>query len=99
MTKRLEQMLRVDHAGEHGAVKIYEGQAAVFKNSKKTAAAFGARNGRTGTRAYGPFDAVLIERKKFAHPIGTHLGYGRFCLRGRNGADGRKSRNGLHRRR
>lgn len=36
MTKRLEQMIRVDHAGEHGAVKIYEGQAAVFGASAKT---------------------------------------------------------------
>lgn len=27
-----EQMMRVDHAGEHGAVRIYEGQRAVFKS-------------------------------------------------------------------
>jgi len=27
---RLEEMIRVDHAGEHGAVRIYEGQLAVF---------------------------------------------------------------------
>jgi len=27
---RLEEMIRVDHAGEHGAVRIYDGQLAVF---------------------------------------------------------------------
>ncbi len=31
----LEEILRVDHAGEYGATKIYDGQIAVFgKNSK-----------------------------------------------------------------
>ncbi len=28
--QRLQQMIRVDHAGEHGAVRIYDGQLAVF---------------------------------------------------------------------
>lgn len=28
--ERLKQMIRVDHAGEHGAVRIYDGQLAVF---------------------------------------------------------------------
>lgn len=27
---RLEELIRVDHAGEHGAVRIYDGQLAVF---------------------------------------------------------------------
>mgnify|MGYP005691867971 CR=1 FL=1 len=31
----LEEIIRVDHAGEYGATKIYDGQIAVFgKNSK-----------------------------------------------------------------
>ncbi len=30
--ERIKQMIRVDHAGEYGAVRIYEGQLAVFKN-------------------------------------------------------------------
>jgi len=30
----VERMLRVDHAGEYGAVRIYEGQLAVFGKSK-----------------------------------------------------------------
>jgi ubiquinone biosynthesis monooxygenase Coq7 len=29
-TPRLEEMVRVDHAGEHGAVRIYDGQLAIF---------------------------------------------------------------------
>ena len=29
--RRIEQMVRVDHAGEYGAVRIYRGQRAVFK--------------------------------------------------------------------
>lgn len=28
--QRLDEMIRVDHAGEHGAVRIYDGQLAVF---------------------------------------------------------------------
>ena len=28
--RRLAEMIRVDHAGEHGAVRIYDGQKAVF---------------------------------------------------------------------
>ncbi len=28
----IEEMIRVDHAGEYGAVRIYEGQRAVFRN-------------------------------------------------------------------
>ena len=30
--ERIKEMIRVDHAGEYGAVRIYEGQLAVFKN-------------------------------------------------------------------
>ncbi|MEQ9520760.1 MAG: demethoxyubiquinone hydroxylase family protein [Parvibaculum sp.] len=29
--ERIKEMIRVDHAGEYGAVRIYEGQLAVFK--------------------------------------------------------------------
>ncbi|MDA8654205.1 demethoxyubiquinone hydroxylase family protein [Alphaproteobacteria bacterium] len=31
MSSQLKEMLRVDHAGEYGAVRIYDGQVAVFK--------------------------------------------------------------------
>ena len=30
--KTLEEIIRVDHAGERGAIKIYEGQLTSFKN-------------------------------------------------------------------
>ncbi|MCF8471117.1 MAG: demethoxyubiquinone hydroxylase family protein, partial [Parvibaculum sp.] len=30
--RAIEEMIRVDHAGEYGAVRIYEGQRAVFRN-------------------------------------------------------------------
>ena len=30
--RRLHEMIRVDHAGEYGAVQIYRGQLAVFRN-------------------------------------------------------------------
>ena len=33
-----EAMIRVDHAGEYGAVRIYEGQLAVLKRRKDAAA-------------------------------------------------------------
>ena len=34
----IESMIRVDHAGEYGAVRIYEGQLAVLKRRKGAAA-------------------------------------------------------------
>src|ERR1700761_2680132 len=34
----IESMIRVDHAGEYGAVRIYEGQLAVLKHRKNAAA-------------------------------------------------------------
>lgn len=36
---RLAEMIRVDHAGEFGAVQIYRGQRAVFSRSPRTAEA------------------------------------------------------------
>ncbi|MBY0448912.1 MAG: demethoxyubiquinone hydroxylase family protein, partial [Hyphomonadaceae bacterium] len=35
--RRVEEMIRVDHAGEYGAVQIYKGQQAVFGPSSRTA--------------------------------------------------------------
>ena len=40
MKRLLAEMIRVDHAGEHGAVRIYDGQLAIFgkiKGKEKTA--------------------------------------------------------------
>ena len=33
--KKLEEIIRVDHAGEHGAIKIYEGQLLALKTFKQ----------------------------------------------------------------
>ena len=33
--KTLEEIIRVDHAGEHGAIKIYEGQLLALKTFKQ----------------------------------------------------------------
>jgi ubiquinone biosynthesis monooxygenase Coq7 len=35
--RRVERMIRVDHAGEYGAARIYAGQLAVLRNSDKAA--------------------------------------------------------------
>ena len=48
----VESMIRVDHAGEYGAVRIYEGQLAVLKRRKGAAASvetinFGNPHGST----------------------------------------------------
>ena len=37
LSTKSEQMIRVDHAGEHGAVSIYRGQFAVFGNTDQKA--------------------------------------------------------------
>ena len=37
MSKRLEEIIRVDHAGERGAIKIYEGQLLALKTFKQNA--------------------------------------------------------------
>ena len=37
-TPDIEAMIRVDHAGEYGAVRIYQGQLAVLKHRKSAAA-------------------------------------------------------------
>lgn len=36
LSPRLKEMLRVDHAGEYGAVAIYKGQQAIFGKNHKT---------------------------------------------------------------
>ncbi|MGC6472782.1 MAG: demethoxyubiquinone hydroxylase family protein [Parvibaculales bacterium] len=65
MTKRLEQMIRVDHAGEHGAVKIYEGQAAVFGASEKTkkAAELVREMAAQEQSHMDHFDALIVQRR------------------------------------
>jgi len=62
--RRLAEMLRVDHAGEYGAVAIYRGQRAVFDalpHKTETAAAIGEME--AGEAAHlKAFDEILNDR-------------------------------------
>ena len=62
--RRLGEMLRVDHAGEYGAVQIYKGQRAVFAarpEKRRTAALIEAMEAGE-TRHLDTFDRLLLER-------------------------------------
>ena len=39
-SKKIEQFIRVDHAGERGAVKIYEGQLLALKTICKNSVSY-----------------------------------------------------------
>jgi ubiquinone biosynthesis monooxygenase Coq7 len=62
---RLNEMLRVDHAGEFGAVRIYQGQRAVFEAlPSKFAIADTLRRMEEGEAAHlETFDRLLAERQ------------------------------------
>ncbi len=57
----VERILRVDHAGEHGAVRIYEGQLAVLGNTP--AAATIRRMAEQERKHLDTFDRLLPERR------------------------------------
>lgn len=61
---RLEEMLRVDHAGEYGAVNIYRGQRAVFEKLKgKERIAALLKEMEDGEQHHlQKFDELLLER-------------------------------------
>ena len=61
---RLKEMLRVDHAGEHGAVQIYRGQRAVFEQlPHKKATAELLREMEEGEQHHlSTFNTLLSER-------------------------------------
>ena len=78
---RIAQMLRVDHAGEYGAVAIYRGQQAVFRRNAKTRtiAAQLAQMEAEEQKHLDAFDALLVERKvrpTAMTPIWNMAGYG-----------------------
>jgi len=62
--RRLEEMLRVDHAGEFGAVQIYRGQRAVFDRSlRKSHAAAVVTEMEAGEQQHlKTFDRMMLER-------------------------------------
>ncbi|CAN5197760.1 demethoxyubiquinone hydroxylase family protein [soil metagenome] len=63
-TRRLHEMLRVDHAGELGAVHIYRGQKAVFGQARggETMAADMAEHEAGEQVHLSAFDAILTRR-------------------------------------
>lgn len=78
---RLAEILRVDHAGEYGAVEIYRGQRAVFGAlSNKTRIAATLRAMEDGEKAHlVAFDRLLAERKirpTLLSPVWRVAGFG-----------------------
>ncbi|MEH6403512.1 MAG: demethoxyubiquinone hydroxylase family protein [Sneathiella sp.] len=74
--ERIEQILRVDHAGEFGAVRIYEGQYAVLKNSEDAATIQHMKEQEEVHRA--KFEQLLGERRvrpTLLSPIWSVAGY------------------------
>lgn len=63
--RRLREILRVDHAGELGAVHIYRGQQAVFERAPGRAGIAGrlAEMGAHEAEHLAAFDALLTERR------------------------------------
>jgi len=63
--RRIEEMLRVDHAGEYGAVQIYKGQRAVFDRvgAKARASALVAEMEAGEAEHLSAFDRLLQERE------------------------------------
>ena len=63
--RRTEEMLRVDHAGEHGAVAIYRGQLAVFGKlpGKRRIARQLEEMAEHEQEHLDAFDALLLERR------------------------------------
>lgn len=63
-SQRLQEMVRVDHAGEHGAVKIYDGQLAVFRHlqGKQQTADLIAEMAEQEQEHLRHFDQLLVDQ-------------------------------------
>jgi ubiquinone biosynthesis monooxygenase Coq7 len=59
----IEAMIRVDHAGEYGAVRIYEGQLAVLGRSNSASAEAIRHMAEQEQRHLKAFDALINERR------------------------------------
>ncbi len=57
----IERMIRVDHAGEHGAVRIYDGQMAVLKRGPAARAI--RHMAAQEQRHLDKFDKLMLERR------------------------------------
>ena len=70
------RMLRVDHAGEYGATRIYEGQLEVL--GRRRAAGLIRQMAQTEKRHLARFEALLHERRvrpTLLHPLWNVAGY------------------------
>lgn len=83
--ERLERIVRVDHAGEFGAVRIYEGQLAVLKNSPEAEKIRHMKEQEEVHRR--KFEELIVERRvrptlltPFWHVAGYALGAGTAML-------------------
>src|SRR5579862_5989623 len=59
----IEAMIRVDHAGEYGAVRIYEGQLAVLKRRKSASVETIRHMAEQEQRHLKTFDKLVNERR------------------------------------
>jgi ubiquinone biosynthesis monooxygenase Coq7 len=80
-SRRIDEMIRVDHAGEFGAVQIYRGQLAVFEAVPgKAATASLIRDMEAGEQAHlDTFDALIRDRgvrPTALAPVWRVLGFG-----------------------
>lgn len=76
-TETTEQMIRVDHAGEYGAARIYAGQLAVMGNRSAVSAEIGRMKAQE-QRHLDTFDRLIVERRvrpTLLHPIWHVAGY------------------------
>src|SRR5262245_64410600 len=75
--EKIARMLRVDHAGEYGATRIYKGQLDVLGRSRSAGEI--RRMAETERRHLCRFDQLLHERRvrpTLLHPLWTVAGYG-----------------------
>jgi len=81
LRQRLHEMIRVDHAGEFGAVQIYRGQLAVFRNRpgmERAADLIGEMEAGEKTHLE-TFDRLVVERgvrPTAMAPVWRVLGFG-----------------------
>lgn len=73
----IDQMIRVDHAGEYGAARIYAGQLAVMGGRAAIAPAIGRMKAQEA-RHLAVFDDLIVKRRvrpTILHPIWHVAGY------------------------
>ena len=77
MAEQIERMIRVDHAGEYGAARIYAGQLAVMGGRGPVAPAIGRMRAQEA-RHLAVFDDLITRRRirpTALHPLWHIAGY------------------------